>query len=145
MSEERGLTENNPGAIMRRMAEIEVRMALLSNSWASAAHEAKRLDRLRKKREAQLFVAKGTESARHGGYTDAVKSAMVVDEMWAEITEDGEMLMEAFTVAEASDSGYQAEFKTLDRELSSLQTRLQAILKMDSAPTFQYQTGVGDG
>ena len=141
---ERPLTNNDPGSIMRRMAEIEVEMAELGNSWANAAANEKRLDRQRKKREAQLLVAKGSKGAREGGASDAFKKAQVEDEMWAEVLEDtGEFLMANLTEAEAGNAGGTALYKTLDRELSSLQTRLQAILKMDSAPSFQNQTGVG--
>lgn len=142
---ERGLTQNDPGSIMRRMAEIEVEMAELGNSWSEAAANEKRLDRQRKKREAQLFVAKGKEGARQGGASDAFKKAQVEDELWQEVVEDtGEMLMFNLTEAEAGNAGGTALYKTLDRELSSLQTRLQAILKMDSAPSFQNQTGLGE-
>jgi hypothetical protein len=129
---------------MRRMAEIEVEMANLGNTWAGAAANEKRLDRQRKKREAQLLIAKGPKGAREGGSSDAFKKAQVEDEIWAEVLpETGEFLMANLTEAEAGTAGGTAMFKTLDRELSSLQTRLQALLKMDSAPSFQGQTGVG--
>jgi hypothetical protein len=128
-----------PGPIMGRMAEIEVELAELGNSWATAAHDAKRLDRLRKKREAQLYVAK------KGSGTIEDMKASVQDEMWVEATEDGEFLMEVFIVAEATDAASTALFKTLDRELSSLQSRLNALLQMERVPSQQGQTGVGHG
>lgn len=129
-----------PGPIMGRMAEIEVELAELGNSWAGAAANEKRLDRIRKKREAQLFMAK------QGSGTDKHKSSLVIDELWSEVLEDtGEFLMVNFTEAEAESAGSQALYKTLDRELSSLQSRLQALVRMEMMPSQQNQTGVGNG
>lgn len=107
----------------------------LGVNWGKAAYAAKKLDRQRKKREAQLYASK-----RGLGTIDDMKAA-VIDEMWVEPTEDGEFLMEVFTVAEASDAGFVALFKTLDRELSSLQTRLQALMRMETVPQQQGQRG----
>lgn len=39
--------------------------------------------------------------------------------------------------AEAAIAGCAAEYKTLDRELSSLQTRLQVLARMESIPAVQ--------
>jgi hypothetical protein len=144
MSNERHEVPNSPGAIMARMAAIEVELANLGNSWSSAASSEKRLDRIRKMRKAQLFMAKGSLGARQGGATDTFKESQVEDELWQEITEDGEPLMEALTTAEAGNAGGTAKYKTLDRELSSLQTRLTALVRIENAPTFQNQTGVGE-
>lgn len=138
------VTADNPGAIMRRMAEIEVELAELGNSWSSHAASEKRLDRLRKKREAQLFMAKGKAGAKEGAGTDAFKKAQVEDELWQEVVEDtGELLMACLMESEAGNAGSVALYKTLDRELSSLQTRLQALVRIENAPTYQNQTGVG--
>ena len=117
---------------MERMEALEDALEALDPVWDNASRKATRLKGYVEKRRAQLRVAK---IGAKGNNDD--KKAEVEDEMWLE-EHEGERLMEAFVLAEAGEKGCQARFKTLDRRLSSLQSRLQALVRMESIPQRQH-------
>lgn len=116
---------DSPGAVMARMGQIELRLSVLDQEWGAAARTEKTTDReyeREKARAGMLFKGRANNSE--------VLKAMVMDHLWAE----HEDLMRRLMEAEAAVAGCAAEFRTLDRELSSLQTRLQVMVRMESIP-----------
>ncbi len=117
-----------PGPIMQRMGQIERRLGVLDTEWGSAARQERTTKweyEREKARVGMLFAGRAKNQE--------VLKALVVDHLWAE----NEDLMNRLMQAEAAIAGCAAEYKTLDRELSSLQTRLQVLARMESIPAVQ--------
>lgn len=119
---------DSPVAIMGRMAEIEVALSSMEGEWGGAEDSMVRLKGQMEKREAQLWLA------HRGTGTIPEVDARVHDALWSETTADGGSLMDQLVIAEATVAGCKARFKTLDRELSSLQSRLAAQVRLDTVP-----------
>lgn len=120
------------GTIQNKMVEVEDALAGMELTWQNAAQARVMLDYDVKRREAAIHSQlKGT------GTIPDIK-AFVTESLWAEPDE----VMIRLVTAEATEEACRARFKALDRRLSSLQSRLQAAIRLDSQPTRPHPGGM---
>lgn len=122
---------DSPGAMLQRMGELEVRLQQMDNEWGEAARDAS-LEKHRMERE----KARLTLTFKGQGTVQEVAS-LVIDALWVE----HEDLMNRYVIAEAAEEACKASFRAIERELSSLQTRLNALQRLETMPSQQGQDG----
>jgi phage shock protein A len=112
---------NTYGEIMDAMEEVERELKGLDPEWANVTSELIALRARHSLREAQLRL-----TFRGTGTVPEI-DAMVKDALWY----DHQELMERLTALEGRERAFAATFRTLDRALSSMQSRLAAVVRLE--------------